>query len=452
MNPPLRDSQSKALEIGRTEPKFGYYFDTGCGKTRTAMAIIANDMWAGGGSWLVVTPRSVIPGWIRECRLWMLPAWSPTPVMLTRAGLRAQGWGAKKEQFKKEMEAASETITIVNPESLQLVIGARHYEGLVVDESSIMAGMPTSKRNPKTGKSRVQPAMVTQRLLALGSNADRVYLLSGNPSPNGPLYLWSQAVILGLFSGSWFAWANRYGYQDKFRSWHLRKGCDQEILDLMATRTWYLDKKDVLDLPECQTIPREFVAPEGGPTWSALLAAVKEEGLGCVMRWRTEASGFMYIKDEDAKRSACVGHTARLEALADLLDELGTRRVIIWHQFEQSRDQIEELIARRGGLVTSDPELYMVGVYQYLLAHPRSIGKGTDGLQHCAADMVFYEISYSYDEFYQCLSRLHRSGQTLPVSVYVLLAMDTIDEEAWKAIQKKEDLAEQLRRALGRAE
>ena len=191
---------------------------------------------------------------------------------------------------------------------------------------------------------------------------------------------------------------------------------------------------------------------------SPLVAAVREEGLGCVMRLRTQASGFLYLSErtESGKRrrvGTAVGHRARSEALSELLQELSGRRVIVWYQFEESGRQIREVLAALGLTWTSDPEAYRAdSTISVLTAHPRSMGRGTDGLQYCSSDMIFYEISYSYDEYYQSLSRLHRSGQTRPVSVYVLIAAGTVDEEAWQAIARKEDVADALRRALGRAE
>ena len=441
MIPPLRACQIKALEIAGELPRFGFYFDTGTGKTRTACAIIAHDLWAGGGNWLVVTPRSVIPGWLEECRRWVIPGWSPTPTLLTKRGLVCQGWGGKKEGLIKEMNAAEGTVTICNPESLKR-LGNRKYHGLIVDESAIM-------QNEK--------ALITRSLVKLSLWADRVYLLSGNPSPNGPLYLWSQAHVLGAFHGKWWAWANIWGYQDKFRKWTLRKGNDEKILEMMRPSCWYLDKKDVLDLPPVSVIKREFVPSSGGDTWQALVEAVRTDGLGCVMRWRTEASGFFYLseKDADGKKRRIgthVGHTDRLDALRQLLTELAGRKVVIWFQFSESERQILELLAELGLATTDDPERFREGDKAVLLAHPRSIGKGTDGLQHLAQDMIFFEISYSYDEYYQCLSRLHRSGQERPVAVYLLIASGSVDEEALKAIENKEDLADRLRRALGRTE
>jgi|GEM_PF-3601895 len=440
MNPPLRDCQTKALEIASEQDRFGFFFDTGTGKTRTACAIIAHDLWAGGGNWLVVTPRSVIPGWLEECRRWVIPGWSPTPTLLTRRGLVCQGWGGKKETLIREMNAAETTVTICNPESLKR-LGNKKYHGLVVDESAIM-------QNEK--------AQITKSLIKLALWADRVYLLSGNPSPNGPLYLWSQAHVLGAFSGKWWAWANLWGYQDKFKQWHLRAGNDEKILEMMRASCWYLDKADVLDLPPVSVIKREFIPSAGGDTWQALVEAVRSEGLGCVMRWRTEASGFYYLTEKDAsgkkkRLGTAVGHRARADALRELLSELSERRVIIWFQFDESIRQIREALLALGLAWTSDPETFKADpTINVLAAHPRSIGKGTDGLQHCSSTMIFYELSHSYDEYYQCMGREDRSGQKNQVDLFMLIASGTIDEEMLKAIENKEDLADRLRRALGR--
>lgn len=444
--PSLRPCQQQALEIAAEQDRYAFYFDTGVGKTRTAAAIIAWDLWLrAGGRWVVVTPRSVIPGWLEECRRWDLPAWSPSPTLLTKRGLVMQGVDPVKgarEEWVKKMRKTEDCILIVNPETY-LTMSAPEAWGVVVDESAVMQS---------------ERAQITKKLLSLAGKSQRTYLLSGNPSPNGPLQLWAQAQALGLWAGKWWSWANAFGYQDKFKKWHLRKGSAEQILELMAPRAWYLDKKEVLSLVDPQIILRTFIPPEGGLTWQELVAAVAEEGLGCVMRMRTQASGFFYLseKDESGKKKrvgTAVGHRARSEALRELLQELSGRRAVVWYQFEESIRQIREVLLQLGLSWTADPETFKVdSTIDVLAAHPRSIGKGTDGLQHCSSEMIFFEISYSYDEYYQSLSRLHRSGQESPVSVYVLIAAGTVDEEAWKAIERKEDVADALRRALGRTE
>ena len=196
--PPLREYQKTAIfEIAAHAPKFGFFFDTGTGKTRTACGIVHTYP----GRWAIVTPRSVVPAWIDELARWGEACWTPVSYF------HKKRWAGKVSPKPTGMIAILTPQTLVRaPEFL------RGCDCIIVDESSLLC-------NPQ--------AKITKTLLR--HDWKRVYILSGNPSPQGPLWLWGQARLLGEAKESWWRWANIYGIQitipgKRGGPWRLRPG------------------------------------------------------------------------------------------------------------------------------------------------------------------------------------------------------------------------------------
>ena len=62
-------------------------------------------------------------------------------------------------------------------------------------------------------------------------------------------------------------------------------------------------------------------------------------------------------------------------------------------------------------------------------------------LQNCSY-VIWYSISYSYEEYGQACDRVYRIGQNSKVTYFHLLAKDSIDEVIYKVLNKKQDLSE----------
>jgi hypothetical protein len=81
-------------------------------------------------------------------------------------------------------------------------------------------------------------------------------------------------------------------------------------------------------------------------------------------------------------------------------------------------------------------EHWNAGQVELLLAHPKSAGHGLN-LQHGGCHMVFLSLPWSLELYEQTVGRLHRSGQTKDVWVYVMLTEKSIDERIWAALHDK---------------
>lgn len=75
-----------------------------------------------------------------------------------------------------------------------------------------------------------------------------------------------------------------------------------------------------------------------------------------------------------------------------------------------------------------------------MVMQPSSGGVGVDGCQHVSSDALYLEPPVSVSQFTQSLSRVHRSGQKLPVTVRIAIARGTVQEHQAKRLAAREDL------------
>ncbi|MCX8008553.1 MAG: SNF2-related protein [Patescibacteria group bacterium] len=441
-NIPLRDYQIKAIEIANIHSRYAFYFDTGVGKTRTACAIIKKDFEEHFGErfWIVITPKTVIPSWIKELELWDLPYYIISSDYLKGSIGKKFLKGEKKQKYLDRWQQETRKILLINPELL-IRNEITQCDCIVVDESSIMQ-YPDSKQ--------------TLKILGLSFKADKIYLLSGSPAPNDPIYLWAQARVLQAYNQKWRTWAASFGVQDRYFRWHSRQSLVSQIFGIMQPYCWYLSKKEVLNLAEPTVVIKDFYSSTNCEAALEDLASKdKKELKNTLIKLRTLASGFAYINEnEDSEiteekieysKNTEVYDTDRLDTLLELIESYGNKKLVIWYQFIYSYQKIKEMLDKKGIKFTEVPEEFVENPdIQIFLSHPRSCGKGVDGMQKVCSDMIFYELSFSYDEYYQSLSRLHRFGQENPVIINILVNKSSIDEWIIKAIEKKANFLDYL--------
>lgn len=80
-------------------------------------------------------------------------------------------------------------------------------------------------------------------------------------------------------------------------------------------------------------------------------------------------------------------------------------------------------------------EEFQAGNIAILICQIKTGGVGIDLFRSCVA--IFFSMTYSYIDFEQAAARLHRRGQERAVTLYLLIALDTIDHEIYSAILAK---------------
>lgn len=326
-------------------------------------------------------------------------------------------------------------------------------------------------------------AKTSRACQALSAKARYVYGLSGTPAPNG-LEDWLgvlEAVSPGLLpckgaSGAVTktAFEARYTVKSQIGEggpWVVSGYRNvQELHGVVRSITSRVTKAEALDLPpkvySARTVNLEGeqkrVYNELRSKAVARLTGLKKEGTLTVRNVLTESLRLLqvvggFVPDDDGLLYE-LNPKAKVQALEDVLEEVGDRQVVVWCQFVEEVKFLCWWLEDRFGkkavpfygemnapLRNSMLELFRSGDADVFVATAATGGVGINGLQ-VADTQVYYSRNYSLTDYLQSQDRLHRIGQRRSVSVIKLLAHNTVDQRVDEALEQKRDLQEMLLR------
>jgi SNF2 family DNA or RNA helicase len=228
---------------------------------------------------------------------------------------------------------------------------------------------------------------------------------------------------------------------------------DTDLLDKIAQFSSVVKKEDVLDLPERTfNIIDVILSPAEKTAYrdmiNHLVAIIEDEEISAFnaavkcMKLRQVTSGFLINENSEVR----VFGKSKLNALVDLLEDIGNQQVIIWTQFVHEAEQIKTLLKDKSiGIINGSSKQadkdnwikdFKAGDIQYLIAHPLSMAHGVT-LTNCTY-AIYYSLSYSHEEHVQSQDRIYRKGTTKPCTYYYLMAPGTIDTVIYNILQGKQ--------------
>ena len=435
LSPFLRGYQKDIVNDALNAGCYGIFADTGTGKTVISLEIASHFKKT-----LVLCPLSVIEtAWIDDCKKFypqmkIINCWSNT----------------SDGRFDLLDEEAD--VYVMNYESYKIVrnkIMKSNFDCMIVDESSCMKNMKSQ---------------ITSMILEMINVIPHRFVLSGCPCPNHNSEIFPQMKFVNneIFGNNYYGFLARYFHQDMSNPhvW-FQTAEDKERYNLRLTeQSVFLKKEDCVDLPEKVFQVRRFeMASEQRQHYNELLADIKShinewskfEFTAKLMKLREITSGFVYTKDSNV----ITMDSNKPKALAEILEEIGNKQVIIWCQFQH---EIKSLAEQFGGVALTSSssktkERYEIirdfrdGKIQYLFTHPSLMGKGLTFV-NCTYN-VYYSLSFSYEEFKQSQDRIHRIGQTNKCTYIIMQAKDTIDEKIYSCLQRKESAVDELYNEIG---
>ena len=341
---------------------------------------------------------------------------------------------------------------------------ATHREGILEALQDYGADLILCDESQRIKNPRAAQSKAVQKL---GDAARFRLILSGTPVQNSVIDLYSQYRFLDLtvFGTNFYVFRSRYcrlggyggheitGYQ------HMDELVKKE--HAIALR---VTKAQCLDLPP-ETFVHRYVRlePEARRLYAGIARSSRtqlESGghitaatvLTRLLRLMQLTGGF--VQEDEADRPRPAG-TAKLDALADLLEDYvqeAGHKLVIFARFRAEIGAICGLLAQRGirygvidGTVPMEQRGAVVKDFQQnpdtlvFVAQIQTAGLGIT--LHAASAAVFYSLDFNYASYAQALARIHRIGQTHPVTYIHLLAEDTIDDRVLDALEHKEDLA-----------
>ena len=160
-----------------------------------------------------------------------------------------------------------------------------------------------------------------------------------------------------------------------------------------------------------------------------------------IMQWRH------FSQDDSVK-------AAGYNLIEEVLDELGGKKLIVFANYVRTNREIVERFGCPGvwGEVSAkekqkaldkfieDPECRLITL------QPVSGGVGIN-LQHVCCDILYVEPPIAVSHWIQSLSRCHRDGQKLPVTVRMAQALGTIQVRLIQSLTNKEELVNPLQQS-----
>lgn len=435
LSPFLRGYQKDIVNDALNAGCYGIYADTGTGKTVIGLEIARHFKKT-----LILCPLSVIEtAWIDDCKKFypqmrIINCWSNT----------------SDGRFDLLDEEAD--IYVMNYESYKIVrnkIVKSNFDCMIVDESSCMKNMKSQ---------------ITSMILGMINVIPHRFVLSGTPAPNRFDEFFPQMKFVNpdIFGNNKYGFLQTYSHQSMKdpHVWYQTDEDKEKFNARLTEQAVFLKKEECVDLPEKVFQIRRFeMASEQRQHYNELLNDIKShinewskfEFTAKLMKLREITSGFVYTKDSNV----ITMDSNKPKALAEILEEIGNKQVIIWCQFQH---EIKSLAEQFGGVALTSSssktkERYEIirdfrdGKIQYLFTHPSLMGKGLTFV-NCTYN-VYYSLSFSYEEFKQSQDRIHRIGQTNKCTYIIMQAKDTIDEKIYSCLQRKESAVDELYNEIG---
>lgn len=358
---------------------------------------------------------------------------------------------------------AEADIYLINPEGIQWLCEtcdpSKIADVLCVDESTKFKNW-TSKR--------------MKALKPFLPRFNRRWIGTGNISPNGLEDLFSQTYILDTghalgrgitkFRERWFTsppW-NPYAYEPTPFAF-------DEITEAIAPLYLQLNADDYLELPTLNVVdvkvsmPREvmriykdieqeFLADLGG---DILLVAPTNAAAG--NKCRQIANGAVYYGDKKGGIPDYeVLHDEKIEALGELLDQIGPSPTLIVYEFKSDKYRIAtsfpgipDITGMSGGCLNDLIDRWNAGKIPRMLIQS-SAAHGLN-IQESGHTMIWFGLTWNWEDYKQMIDRLRRRGQrSNVVMVYRLLAQDTLDIEVARRLYEKQQTEQQVKDRIGK--
>lgn len=454
--------------------KCALHWSPGAGKTATVISAIDALMMAGDVTRaLVVSPKRVAWSvWPAE-----VEKWAPHLTCVLAAGDTKLKKGAYTKARLRDALSTEGDIYSTDYETLEKLM--KHFgrkwpfDMLVIDEAS-MVKTHSSKRS--------------RLLRRVAKHTRYVVELTGTPASNGIPDLWHQILLLdegerleptlGAFRDKWCVQIppneyNTWGVLGSISKRDRKKRDPQWVADQDALRlkteaaitdrikdiAFSLHAEDYIDLPpithnnilvdlppavktEYDEFREEFVLNFGDDD-----VASSPNAAAAAAKLLQIANGAVYIDDTETEWREL--HTAKLDALSDLVAEAAGEPMLVFYTFISDRERILARFKHARHIDGVDLDGWNRGEVPMLLAHPFGAAHGLN-LQAGGRIVVWFGPTWNLEWKQQADKRLHRSGQQHHVFVHHILGRGTLDVDVMNRLADKADVQDRLLEELKR--
>ena len=428
--------QIRAKDFLLDNPNAALFLDMGLGKSVIALTAVAElqDCLEVDKA-LVIAPKSVARNtWSAEAQKWDHVSHLRLSIILG------------DEKTRERALASDADIYVINRENVVWLVERYKewpwpFDMVIIDESSSFKN-PSAKRFKALR--RVRPQF------------RRVILLTGTPSPNGLMDLWSQIWLLDMgqrlgktltsYRAKYFTPGRRNGAV--IYEWRPKVGTTTKISELISDICMSMRAEDYIEVPDMieagmtlnfteekallyKDFEREQLLQIDEDTIEALTAAALTNKL------LQFTSGAVY---DNEHKWHFVDET-KIEALADIIEN-ANEPVLVYYNYIHEKERIMEALKQyRPVAFSGEPGILQKWNEQkirVMIAHPRSVAYGLN-MQQGGRIIVWHSLTWDLEIYEQANKRLHRQGQTKPVLLYHLIVRGTMDERVMRALKGKGD-------------
>lgn len=436
----LHNYQIRALSFIKSKWRCGLFLDMGLGKTSTTLTAISDLIEEGKvKKVLVIAPLRVANSvWHTEAAKWKHLKHLRFSICTGSAKERMDALRTKADVYVINRENVVWLVDICT------TLGGWPFKMVVVDESSSFKN-PASKRFKALKKA--SPA------------TDYMVLLTGTPSPNGLMDVWSQHFLIDFgkaLGRTITAYRDRFFIKDFWgHTYNIKTGAADQIHALIEPTVMSMAAADYLELPDRidvvhwvdhgaaymymydQFEKNMFAELPDGEEVEALTASALA---GKLLQW---SNGATYTGDGEWVHLS----DAKLDALEELSEK--GENLLVAYNFKFDLVNLQKRFPK-AVVLGKDPKViedWNAGKIKMLLAHPASASMGLN-LQQGGNVIVWYGLTWALENYLQFNARLHRQGQGKPVRIVHLVAKGCLDERVIDVLGQKDATQKSLLKAL----
>ena len=407
--------------------------EQGTGKTLVALKIVGN-LYKKGliKNLLILAPKSVLTVWEQELEdsfniPYLIERDKETPLYPKKLKNRLYIGMANYESLKRFKGKSNKLKTF--------------YDVVIADESHRI-------KNPNSIQSK--------QTYFLGRGASYRLALSGTPKGNSDYDFFAQyRFINDEIFGPKTSQAKKEYFDPCGYAGHdlvLKKDQQDKFYRLVNENSFRITKAEALELPE---ITENIIPIPLDKKTMEYYTKLKEDNIlelknaeiradlaiTLVTKLQQICCGFIYDENKEAIN---IGYNAKIEYLKDLLLDHSKEKIIIFCKYTHEIDLLVSNLKSKYKILTYDGRSandewrkFLSGKYDILITQ---IKKGGTGLNlQIASTVIFFSLTYSYIDLSQAKDRVHRNGQKNKVTIYYLLAKNTIERNIYRALENKKE-------------
>lgn len=339
------------------------------------------------------------------------------------------------------------------------------FKTVVADESTKLKSVRTEQGAKNAGALRSMIIGGKRGSRGLSDKVRRMINLTGTPAPNGLKDLWGQTYLLD-------AGARLGTSYDAFEQRWFRRGYDGYSLEPMphAEREIHAKLKDIcltVDVPPVEDPVCNDIYVDLPPAARRIYDKMEKEMFALIEEIGVEAftaatrsskceqiaNGAVYYDDEKNWKKV---HDAKLEALADVIEESNGAPVLVGYEFKHDLACLKQAFPK--GVAFDDKtetlDRWNRGEIGMLFAHPQSAGHGLN-MARGGNVLTRFGFDWNLENYDQIIGRIgprrqKQAGLNRAVFDHRVLARDTVDELKRDRVTSKRSTQEILLEACRR--